>query len=197
MAITGLQEFKQVLRNFRELSALAIKGSVAVPLLNLWLRFGPPPTAAMALLTSGMQFLAVMWVFHFWHDTTQKKLNRRMKFCAGFFCAGLLVSAVLLEHFTIRPNANRECVIEGYVVRNDVKPLLGPNYTPIDALREAEYDPSQVWTDKSITAVHTLLIVSWMMTFISVAMFISIFVILQGRRRSVAVGDVAPGNWTD
>jgi hypothetical protein len=185
MAATGLQEFKQVLKSFRELGSLAVKGTVALPLLNIWLRFGPPPTAAIAVLTSGIQFLAVMWTFHFWHSTDQKNLNRRMSFCVALFLGGLVASGALLEQFTIRPGPSRECIVEGYILRSDVQPLIGPNHTPLDTLREAEYDPSQVWTRTSITAIHVLLVASWMTTFASVAMFISTFLMLQRTRREV------------
>jgi len=191
MAATGLQEFKQVLKNFRELSSLTVKGTVAVPLLNVWLRFGPPPTAAVAVLTSGVQFLAVMWTFHFWHGMPRKTLNHRMRLCAALFVAGLIASGVLLEQFTIRPRPNQELVVEGYTLRSDVQPLVGPNYTALDALREAQYDPSQVWTRASIAAIHVLLIISWTGAFVAVAMFISSFLMLQRAGRKVTGATVS------
>jgi hypothetical protein len=187
MASTGLQEFKQVLKNFRELGSLAVKGTVAAPLLNVWLKFGPPPTAAVAALTSATQFLAVMWTFHFWHGMARSNLNRRMKLCAALFVVGLVTSGVLLKQFTIRPGPNRDSIVEGYALRSDVQRLIGPNYTPLDALREAEYDASQVWTSTSITTIQVLLIMSWATTFVSVAMFISTFVMLQRVPRDATV----------
>ena len=179
MASTGLEEFKQVLTDFHELGSLAVKGTVAAPLLDVLLKFGPPPTAAIAVLTSVMQFLAVMWTFHFWHDAARSKLNHRMKLCAALFVAGLLVSGVLIKQFTASPGPGRDSVVLGYALRSDVQPLIGPNHSPVDALREAQYDASQVWTNPSITTIHVLLITSWTGTFVAVAMFISTFLMLQ------------------
>jgi len=182
MGTAGLQDFKRVLKDFRELGSLAVKGTVAAPVLNVWLRFGPPPTTAVAVLTSGFQFLAVMWTFHFWHGMARKNLNQRMRLCAAFFVAGLIISGVLLKQFTIRPGPNRDNVVEGWALRVDVQPLIGPNHTPADALREAQYDATEVWTGASITAIHVLLVTCWVATFVSVAMFISAFLMLQRGR---------------
>jgi hypothetical protein len=186
MTDTGLREFRQMLANFRELGSLAVKGIVALPLLNVWLKFGPPPAAAMAVCTSALQFLALMWTFHFWHSAPQKNLDRRMRVCAVLFAVGLLASGVLLEDFTLRPGPNRERVVKGYVLRNDVQPLIGPNFDTTTALQAAGYDPEQVWTASSITTIHVLLAVSWMIAFVSIAMFISGF-LLQRRKPRAAV----------
>jgi hypothetical protein len=86
MTQTGLQEFKATLRDFRYLGSLAVKGTVIVPLMNLWLKLGPPPAAAISVTTSAIEFLAVMWTFQFWYSTSRKRLNRRMKVCGSLFC---------------------------------------------------------------------------------------------------------------
>jgi hypothetical protein len=183
VADTGLQEFRQVLKNFRELGSLAVKGTVALPLLNIWLKFGPPPAAAMAICTSALQFLAVMWTFHFWHGTPRKNLDRRMRVCAVLFVLGLLASGVLLERFTMRPGPKREVVVKGYVLRSEVQPLIGPNFDTTAALQAAGYDPEQVWTAASIGTIHVLLVASWMIAFVSIAMFISAFLLRHGEAR--------------
>jgi hypothetical protein len=182
MAANGLQEFQQLLKNFRELGALAIKGTVALPLFNLWLKFGPPPTAAVAVLTSGMQFLAVVSVFHFWHGKAKKTLNRRMIICAVLFVTGLIASGALLDQFTVRAGPKEEPVVEGYTLRKDVQPLIKPNYPPLEALHDAGYDAYKVWTISSVTIIHILLVACWTATFMAVAVFVSTFLMLQRRR---------------
>jgi hypothetical protein len=184
MAKTGLEEFKDVLKNFRELGSFAIKGTVALPLLNLWLKVGPPPTAAISALTSAMEFLAVMWVFHFWHLTPAKRLDTRMRVSAAVFCVALILSGVLIEGFTTRPPPARDRLVLGCVLRADVQPLINATYTPSDALRDAEYEPQRVWTPGSIVFIHVVLIASWLIAFVSVSLFLSIFIIQQKRRQA-------------
>lgn len=179
VAANGLQEFKQLLKSFRELGGLAVKGTVAAPLLNVWLKFGPPPTAAIAVLTSAVQFLAVVWAFHFWHGIERKNLDRRMRICVGLLLTGLIAFGVLLKQFTIRPQPKAELVVEGYALRDDVQPLIGLGFKPEDALRDAQYEPSQVWTVTSITVIHVLLVLSWLTSFAAVALFLSAFLLAQ------------------
>src|SRR5713226_6664656 len=178
---TGLQEIKEVLKNYRELGSFAIKGTVALPLLNLWSKLGPPPTTAIAVLTSAMEFLAVMWTFHFWHDMPRKRLNIRMRVSAIVFCIALAASGILIERFTLHPTPARDGIVLGWALRSDVQPLISSTYTPMDALRDAEYDPRRVWTLGSIVLVHVAVVAHWLITFVSVSVFISIFIIQQKR----------------
>jgi hypothetical protein len=180
---TGLQEFKEVLKNFRELGSFAIKGTVALPLLNLWYKLGPPPATTIALLTSAMEFLAVMWTFHFWHGMPRKRLNIRMRLSAIVFCIALAASGILIERFTLRRTPARDGIVLGWVLRPDVRPLMSATYTPMDALRDAEYDPRRVWTLGSISLVHAVVIACWLITFVSVSVFTSIFIIQQKRQQ--------------
>ena len=192
MPKTGLDEFKDVLKDFRELGSLAVKGTVALPLVNLWAKFGPPPAAAVSVLTSALEFLAVIWVFQFWHNAVTERLNTRMKAAAILFCAALAVSGILLAQFTAHPASGRDAVVIGAQLRPDVQPLITRTYTPLDALRDAEYDPERVWTQVSITLVHSSLIVLWLVTFISASVFLSVFIVLRKRatpsRRGVRTG---------
>ncbi len=186
MASTGLEEFKDVLGSFQDLSSLAIKGTVALPLLNLWARLGPPPSVAVSTLTSAAEFVAVIWAFHFWHDYVQSSLERRMRASIAIFCFTLLAAGVLLEEFTIRPTADGERIVFGYVLRPDVKPLLSASYTESEALRDAQFDPQRVWQPWSITVVHLGLIICWIAAFVALGMFVSSFIILQRRRQTAA-----------
>lgn len=159
----------------RQLGSFAVVAAVAAPLLNVFLRFGPPPPFSVAIVTSGFVFLAVMWTRHFWRGLARKNLKRRAWLCAALFVVWLIVSGVLLKQFTIRPDPGGETFVKGYVLRADVKPLIGPNYTPADALREAQYGTAYVWTGESILAIQVLLVSCWIATFVSAAMFISVF----------------------
>jgi hypothetical protein len=195
MAKTGLEDFKQVLKSFHELGSLAIKGTVALPLVNLWSKLGPPPTAGVSLMTSATQFLAVMSVFHFWQGVAPRRLNFRMKVSAIVFCVALCASGVLIDRFTSHPRPHSDPIVCGYRLRPDVRPLISASYTASDALRDAEYDAERVWTPGSITLIHAVLIACWLLTFVSVSVFTSTFIILQKRsqlrKQAVAQGRVS------
>jgi hypothetical protein len=180
---TTLVEFRAVLSDFRELTGLAVKGTIAIPVLNLIARVSPPPSNAISFITSGTVFLAVMWTFQFWRSIQESRLKSRMRFAAAFFCASALACGTFLDLFTVRPVSGRDRVVIGYRVRSDVASIVGPSYTPRDALEEAEYDPYKIWTTGSIVAVQLMLVILWLLAFASIGTFVSAFAILQRRKR--------------
>src|SRR5713226_59463 len=117
MERAALEEFKEVLSDFRQLASLALKGAVGAPLTDLWLRIGPLPTKPIAVLSSLVELLAVVWVFQFWHDIEGPKLKARMKVALTFFCIGMVASLMLLWMFTITPGQGRERIVEGFSLR--------------------------------------------------------------------------------
>jgi hypothetical protein len=191
MGTTGLSEFKEVLADFQQLGSLALKGVVAAPLADLWFRLGPPPVKSIAVLTSLMEFLAVVWVFQFWYNLAEQKLNIRMKLALCFFVLGLVSSLVLLSRFTVSPGEGRERVVVGWSIRPDVKPLIDSSYTAEQALRDSEYDPDKVWTKESVLVVRTSITIVWIATFVCLAVYLTVFLILQRRRSSVPMVQTA------
>lgn len=178
---TGMSEFKDVIADFGQLSSLALKGVVAAPWIDLWLRLGPPPAKSMALLTSLFQFVVVIWGFHFWSTIDVQKLNGRMKIALCMFCVGLVSSLFLMSMYTVSPGAGRERVIEGWAVRSDVGPVLSSSYTAEQALRDSEYDPASVWTAESVATMRMLITALWLVTFASLAGYLTAFIMLQRR----------------
>ena len=181
---SGLTEFRETLADFRQLGSLAIKLAIAAPLADIALNLGPAPKNSVAILTSLMEFVAIVWVFHFWHDAEAGKLNVRMKAALAFFCFGLLGSLILVQRFTVLPGQGRERVIEGITLRPDVRLLVGASYTPEDALRDSEYDPDKVWTSGSVGVLRAIVTVVWLLTFVSLAVYLTTFILLQRRRSS-------------
>jgi hypothetical protein len=187
MAENGISEFKAVLSDFQQLGSLALKGAIAAPLADIWLNLGPPPAKAVGGLTALIEFVAVVSVFQFWSNTGEQKLRFRMLIALGVFVVCLLSSLILLDRFTVSPGVGRDRIIEGYSLRPDIKSLVNESYTPEQALRESEYDPDRVWTRGSIACLRALITVTWMATFAGFAVYLTLFIILQRRRRPVAV----------
>jgi hypothetical protein len=108
------------------------------------------------------------------------------------FCVALAASGVLISEYTVQPAPGQERIVIGNKLRPDVRPLLSATYTPLDALRGAQYDAEEVWTRESITLTHTALIASWLITFISISIFLSTFILLH--KREAAAAQAAPGD---
>ena len=187
MASTGLSEFREVLSDFQQLKSLALKGAIAAPLIDIWLKLGPPPPKAIGVFTTLVEFLALVWVFQFWSDTEERSLRVRMRGALCIFLIGLVSSLVLLDRFTVSPGKGRDRVVEGYSLRPDVKRIVGESYTAEEALSGSEYDPDKVWTRESIALLRALITATWMATFSGFAVYLTVFIILQRRRPLVEV----------
>lgn len=178
---SGLAEFKAVLSDFRELTAVAVKGAIATPAVALILRFGPPPAIEIATLTSVAVFFATLWTFEFWRNLAESRLRVRMKVFAGLFCATLLLAGVLLATHTVRPAPDRDRIVFGYQVTPDFARFVTAPPTPLEALAEAEYDPYRIWTATSIAVVQVTSTILWVVSFVSAGLFVSGFAILHRR----------------
>ena len=188
MSATGVSEFKEVLSDFKDLGSLALKGVVAAPLTDIWLKLGPPPAKTIGALTALMEFVAVVYVFQFWSNKKERKLRFRMLIALAIFLIGLVSSLILLERFTVSPGQGGERIVEGYFLRPDVRPIVNESYPPEQALRESEYDPDKVWTRESIALLRTLITATWMATFVGFAVYLTTFIILQRRRHPARPG---------
>ena len=184
MPRTGLSEFAAVLKDFRKLHSIALKGAVAAPIADIWLKLGPPPSKTVSALTSLLEFLALVWVFHFWSNLPKEKLGLRMKIALGLFLLGMMGSFFMLERFSISPGSGQEKVIEGFTLRPDITPVVNASYTPEQTLRDSEYDAEKVWTRESIATMRSAIVFLWIGSFSCVAIFLASFIIAQRRQDS-------------
>jgi hypothetical protein len=117
-------------------------------------------------------------------------LTRDMRRSAILFCCGVLLTGVLIAGFTTRPRRDKDRIVHGFIVRDEIRPLISPTYTTADALRDAEFDSFRVWTAVSIVIVHVVLVMSWLLVFVGSACFVTLFII---SRRLPAPPSVARG----
>jgi hypothetical protein len=185
MAANQLREFGEVLADFRQLSAVTLKGVFIVPMATIWLNVAPPPVSVTSVSTSTLELLAAIWVFQFWYRAPEPVLERRMKIAILGFSLGLVCFLFLNQSFVVSPGSGQGRIIEGFSVRPDVAAVLNSSYGVEDALRDNEYDPQKVWTDQSIAIVRSALLLLWIFTFICLAVSLTIFVVLQKRRSSL------------
>ncbi len=175
----GLEDFKQVAADFTDVGAIALKLAVAAPLLDYAVKFGPPPVHSISALTCLSELLVLLWSFHFWSRLDRALQNRLMKRALLCFCLGLVGSLALIELLTYSPGADRERVVEGFVLQPSTKALAAQGVSPEEALRGAEFDNSAIWAQWSVVAVHITLIAFWVATFAGLAAYISLFVIVH------------------
>ena len=79
MPRTGLEEFKELMSDFRNIYSYALGGSAVAPLaITLTSQLGPPWPSGLGLITSLTGLIAIIVVFHFWFRKDFKQLNQKL-----------------------------------------------------------------------------------------------------------------------
>jgi len=183
MAKTGLEEFREVLADFKSLSTLAVKGAVVAPLADLVLHVGAPWPPGVPLITSTVELITLICVFHFWFSKSYKQLTQRMKIFLVVLCVSFFGHLYLLDAYTFVSPATSKRYAKGFVVRPDVQQLIPVAFkTPEEVLSNYEYKEEAVWTAGSITAARLSLLAVWLIVFASLSGFIGTFIMAQRRK---------------
>jgi hypothetical protein len=200
----GLKEFKTVIADFGNLSSLAVKGVILTPMVDLVLKLGPPWPSGIDFIASIAQLLALIYIFHFWYSLKKARVNARMRVALALAFLGFVGYFLLVSTFTFRTVTEDRRVTIGFVRTEEGEKLFnkqlpappdsdGPAWIPpyytqttVAAYQEAAKmgpNPEElIWTPWSITLVRLGLLLSWVLLFVSIAIFIGAFIIVQRRR---------------
>jgi hypothetical protein len=181
---TGLDDFKQLLKEFRGLSLWAAGGSVVLPFVASFIAVIPPWPNGLNVMTAVFQLVALIFVFQRYSGTKRATITRNIGILAGAMFVIILGYMVLFSILTIYvPEAKRSIVI-GYECLPDAKQIFAAKCPFLDLgdLAGAAYDEFLLWTRLSIALTRSLLIAFWFMFFICLAMLIGQFLVFQMKR---------------
>jgi|SRR5215213_2143637 len=183
--VTGLDEFRAALFDYKSISSWAMDGSVVVPLLDHVTRLGPPwPWAGtVPIITSIAELLTLICVFHFWSRSGRERTNRKLVVLIVLLLISFGAYLYVNSAYTFSSPVDDEKRVKGFVVRDDVKRVITSDFAVDDALQGAEFRPEEVWTSSSITAMRLTLLFLWLLSFVSLSTAIGTFVLYQRRRR--------------
>lgn len=186
MPRTGLDEFREVVTDFRSFLSWTLNVAIVAPIADFVIKLGPTWPSGLPIITTLVEVIVLMLLFHFFARKAQRRISRVMY---GVLCA--LVFAfpaylVIRETYTFESAVTKNRDAKGFVLRPEVATLIPASVTDADdALVKAEYEPKSVWTPGSITAVKMTLLGLWLVTFASLVASLASFVLLQ-RKRHVA-----------
>lgn len=192
MAKSGLEEFREVITDVRSLTSWAVGGAVAAPLFDFVLHLGAPWPTGVPIITSLVELLSLICIFHFWFRKSQKKLTKRLVIALIILLVSFFSYLYLFDSYTFTNPATSKRYSKGFIVRPEIQALIpAPFESPEKALSGLEYKEEEVWTTGSITATRLLLLATWLLMFSSLSVFIGTFVMAQ--RRKVVRGSARDG----
>lgn len=178
----GLGRFKSILEEYGGLAAWTV-GIGAAPFVAMFASLAPPWPIDIAPLTAVAQLAVLVLIYQLLNTSPKRVINRVVvsSFC-GVFAIGLIYIAILLN-FTYQPQDSARRQARGFAC-TQIAETQYPDKCPFlgwDELNEVEYNPARLWTEGSIIAVETTLLVIWTIAFMAITTLLGSFVIYQKR----------------
>jgi hypothetical protein len=136
----------------------------SIPLFASLAALQPPWPPAIGYVSAGLVLLASLAVWEWTRNSGRVRRRRWVIAATVLTLGGLFVYLVLFSLFveTIADTDMR--VVRGFACTPDAQLVYGdacPDL-PSDALRDAEWEPLNLWTRSSVTIVRLLLTASWL-----------------------------------
>jgi hypothetical protein len=181
--VTGLEEFKRVISEYKNLSVWAAGASVVFPFIASFLSVIPPWPAGLNVITAVIQLGALIVIYQMY----QRGAYRARRVVVVWSIIALLFVLAYMVLFTVLtiyvPSAKRsivigfQCLREAQQVYGDSCPWLG-----LRELSSVAFDEFVLWTKSSIAVARVTLIAVWFGIFISLAFMIGEFLVYQMKR---------------
>jgi hypothetical protein len=185
MRKTGLEEFKTVMSDFKNISSYVVGGTAAAPLaVSLATELGPPWPAGLSLITSLTELVVMIAIFHFWFNESLEQLSKKISFALILIVVSLFSYLFLVNTFVFEYPTTKNKEARGFVLNASIKKLAqDPEFDTPDKLLEGyEYDAKKIWEPWSITIINLLLVACWLTFFVSLSIFMGTFVMYQRRK---------------
>jgi hypothetical protein len=183
MVRTGLEEFREVITDFKSLTSWGVKGAVVAPLADLVVHIGAPWPQGVPVITSVLELITLICVFHFWFGKSYKQLTKKIKVFLIVLCVTFFGYLYLLDTYTFVNPASSKRYAKGFFVLPNVQRLIPSEFkSPEEVLSNSEYKEEEVWTAGSITAARLTLLAVWLTMFASLSGLIGTFIMAQRRK---------------
>jgi hypothetical protein len=201
-SLTGLDEFKQLLSEYKSLSVWAAGASIVIPFVASFLAVIPPWPDGLDIITAIIQLGALVVAYQTFRNSA-KVVTKSVKRWAAIGLTALLCYLIIFSMFTVYDPGTSHSYIIGFQCLPDARQLSELRklagvcpFLQYQDLRTVGYDPSLLWTKTSITAIRVSLIAVWFTLFICLAFLIGHFLVFQMRRKlrgtSSSAGPSAP-----
>lgn len=179
-ALVGMTGFWRLLKEVRHLFIWAV-ASATVPIVSGFTSFYPPWPPAIVQLTALLQVVTLVLTYQALRPGSASVVNWILAASAVVLCVGSVLYLVALSQFTFAEPLSKLRFVKGFVctsdaltLYHDICPWLGD-----DQLRDAEWEAPRLWTLWSITLVRIVLVLLWLVPFVSLSTLLGSFVVYQ------------------
>jgi hypothetical protein len=179
---TGLDGFKQLLKEFREL-ALWGAGGAAVPFAAQLAALSPPWPDGIVIITSIVELVTLVFVYQFAKSARRHMVNRILTIAALLMVLSGVSYLVANSIYTFKVPTTKERFVKGYRCTPNAQAVFKDKCPALDTddLATANYEAERLWTAQSIATVRVILVALWLASFITLAVVLGSFVVYQAQ----------------
>ena len=184
--MTGLDEFKRVLGEYKSLSLWAAGSSVIFPFIASFLSVIPPWPDGLNVITAVVQLGALIVAYQ---TNSPRRASQNVKLWAILGLIVVLAYIVIFTLFTVYIPYTKRSIVIGFQCLPDAQQLSDHRwyggtcpFLGLEELKAVAFDEFLLWTKLSIATTRMLLIALWFSIFICLAFLIGQFLVYQMKR---------------
>jgi hypothetical protein len=183
--MTGLERFKLLLKEFRNLALWAAGGTVFLPFIASFIAIIPPWPNGLNIMTAVFQFVALMVIYQIYEGKPRRVISRNIGILAAASFAIVLCYIVVFTMFTIYIPGAKGSIVIGFRCSDAAAQRYGDKcpFLGLHELSGVSFDQFELWTSWSIAIMRMILVALWFLFFISLAALMGKFLIFQMRER--------------
>jgi hypothetical protein len=181
---SGYEQFVDIFDKYRSLSVSAGAAGVA-PFVAYLVGIAPPWPPGVVAITTLVELLTLMLVFHFLKRSARRLVDRVLAICAGSLVILGVVYLIAFSFLTYKvPGGSARGVI-GFICRKDIPRDTAAScpYVDIDKIKDAGYNARLIWSDWTVDLTTSSITLLWLGCFVVLATVIGTFVVYQSRVR--------------
>ncbi|TAX63339.1 hypothetical protein ELI00_37485 [Rhizobium ruizarguesonis] len=183
--MSGLDDFKQILKEYRGLALWAAGGSVAIPFVASFLSVIPPWPKGLDIITSVFQLLALIFAYQNFHGRSRRVATKAINRSIFGVALSIIFYLFMFSNFTIYVPETKQYIVIGFQCTDEA--MYIPEYAQKcpylerEDLKGANYVEHKLWTRSSISITRTILLSLWFLFFSFLATAIGVFLVFQIR----------------
>ena len=182
---TGIEVFKLLLKEYRNLAVWAVGGSLAIPIVAQLVSVVPPWPNGVAVITGIFQLLVLALIFQMFFGRAKRLISRNMLFFTVSAFVFLLLYLMAWTFLVIPEGDGHPSFVRGLKCTSDALLVFadGCPFLSSEDLATNEYKIEDLWTIGSIAASRLLLLSVWFSFYLSTSAALAFFLTHQIRAR--------------
>jgi hypothetical protein len=187
---SGLREFWEIITDIHNVGSWMVKGVLVVPLVDVITAIGPPWPPGIVFITPIVEVVALIYIFEYWWPEAWDKAKveafyrRRMRGALAIIILSLTLYILLLAFLSYSPPWERNRFAKGFSLTPTAQVGVDSGISPDTILRQNNWDPTTVWTSSSIHVTEIAFLLTWLLFFVSLSLYVGTFVLAQRRSES-------------